>query len=91
MLSLLKSGKQIGSARVITDRAVIAYLADVFVVPEYRGKGLGTWLAMLLLLNCLADNLRVLFASGKRDSLKMKHRSLRFFEVPILTSPIRSS
>ena len=31
--------RQIGFARLITDRAVFAYLADVFVVPEYRGLG----------------------------------------------------
>ena len=33
-------GKQIGFARVITDKATFAYLADVFVLPEHRGRGL---------------------------------------------------
>jgi GNAT superfamily N-acetyltransferase len=32
--------KQIGFARVITDKATFAFLADVFVLPEHRGKGL---------------------------------------------------
>ena len=32
--------EQVGFARVITDRATIAYLGDVFIVPEHRGKGL---------------------------------------------------
>jgi GNAT superfamily N-acetyltransferase len=32
-------GKQVGFARVVTDFAAIAYLADVFVVPEHRGRG----------------------------------------------------
>ena len=36
--------RQIGFARVITDRATFAYLADVYVLEEYRGRGLGTWL-----------------------------------------------
>lgn len=31
--------KQIGFARVATDYTVFAYLMDVFVLPEYRGKG----------------------------------------------------
>jgi GNAT superfamily N-acetyltransferase len=31
---------QIGFARLVTDKATFAYLADVFIVPEYRGKGL---------------------------------------------------
>ena len=30
---------QIGFARVVTDHATFAYLADVFVLPEQRGKG----------------------------------------------------
>jgi GNAT superfamily N-acetyltransferase len=38
------SGAQVGFARVVTDRAVVAYLGDVFVLPEHRGRGLGVWL-----------------------------------------------
>jgi GNAT superfamily N-acetyltransferase len=37
-------GRQIGFARAITDRATFAYLADVYVLDAYRGRGLGTWL-----------------------------------------------
>ncbi len=33
--------QQIGFARVITDKATFAYLADVFILPPYQGKGLG--------------------------------------------------
>jgi GNAT superfamily N-acetyltransferase len=36
--------KQIGFARVVTDRATFAYLGDVFILDEYRGLGLGKWL-----------------------------------------------
>ncbi len=32
-------GRQVAFARVVTDRAVFAYLADVFVVPDQRGRG----------------------------------------------------
>ena len=32
--------RQVGFARVATDRATFAYLADVFVLPEHRGQGL---------------------------------------------------
>jgi GNAT superfamily N-acetyltransferase len=31
---------QVGFARVITDQATFAYLADVFVLPNYRGRGI---------------------------------------------------
>lgn len=33
-------GKQVGFARAVTDKASFAYLADVFVQPDYRGKGI---------------------------------------------------
>jgi len=42
--ALLDGDRQIGFARVISDHATIAYLADVFVLPGYRGKGLAKWL-----------------------------------------------
>ena len=32
--------KQVGFARLITDKATFAYLADVYVLEEYRGQGL---------------------------------------------------
>jgi len=33
-------GQQVGFARVVTDKATFAYLADVYILPEHRGKGL---------------------------------------------------
>jgi GNAT superfamily N-acetyltransferase len=36
--------QQIGFARVISDCATFAYLADVFILPAYRGRGLSKWL-----------------------------------------------
>lgn len=38
-IGALSEGAQIGFARLVTDRATFAYLADVFVLPEHRGKG----------------------------------------------------
>ena len=38
------AGRQVGFARVISDFATYAYLADVFVIEEYRGRGLSRWL-----------------------------------------------
>jgi GNAT superfamily N-acetyltransferase len=40
---------QIGFARVITDQATFAYLADVFILPEHRGKGLSKALVARIL------------------------------------------
>jgi GNAT superfamily N-acetyltransferase len=37
-------GQQVGFARIISDLATFAYLADVFVLPTHRGRGLSRWL-----------------------------------------------
>lgn len=39
-----KDETQVGFARVITDRATFAYLADVFILEQHRGNGLSKWL-----------------------------------------------
>jgi GNAT superfamily N-acetyltransferase len=36
--------RQIGLARLITDEVSFAYLTDVYILDQYQGKGLGTWL-----------------------------------------------
>ena len=41
---LYKNKEQIGFARVVTDHATFGYIADVFILDEYRGKGLSKWL-----------------------------------------------
>src|SRR5262249_45112886 len=41
---LYEGHRQIGLARVITDKATFAYLCDVYVLEDYRGRGLGKWL-----------------------------------------------
>jgi GNAT superfamily N-acetyltransferase len=41
--------QQIGYARVITDFASIAYLGDVYVLPEFRGQGLSKWLMQTIM------------------------------------------
>ncbi|MBI5371881.1 MAG: GNAT family N-acetyltransferase [Sphingobacteriales bacterium] len=39
-----EQGRQVGFARLVTDKATFAYLADVFILPELRGRGLSKWL-----------------------------------------------
>jgi GNAT superfamily N-acetyltransferase len=41
---LTLGAEQVGFARVVTDRATFAYLADVYVLASHRGRGLGRWL-----------------------------------------------
>lgn len=40
---------QVGFARIISDLATYAYLADVFIDPRQQGKGLGKWLVGVIL------------------------------------------
>jgi GNAT superfamily N-acetyltransferase len=49
---------QVGFARVITDRATFAYLADVFVLESHRGRGLAGWLLELVLAHPDLQGLR---------------------------------
>lgn len=44
-----RSREQVGFARVITDKATFAYIGDVFILQEHRGKGLSKWLMETIL------------------------------------------
>ena len=55
---LYRDGAQIGFARVVTDEATFAYLADVFVVAEERNAGLGQWLVETILAHPPLQGLR---------------------------------
>ena len=48
-ISIYHGTKQVGFARVITDTATFGYLADVFVLEEYRGRGLSKWLMEVIM------------------------------------------
>lgn len=50
--------QQVGFARVLTDHATFAYLADVFILPEHQGKGLGKWLMKNMLSHPKLQGLR---------------------------------
>ena len=48
-LGLYHAGTQVGLTRAVTDRATFAWVADVFVLPEHRGRGLAHWMVETLL------------------------------------------
>lgn len=50
--------KQIGFARVITDEATFAYLADVFILDQYRKQGLSKWLVQTIVQHSDFEGLR---------------------------------
>jgi GNAT superfamily N-acetyltransferase len=46
---LFHSGQQAGFARAVTDYATFAWICDVIVAPEHRGRGLGKWMVECVL------------------------------------------
>ena len=55
---IYQGDRQAAFARVITDRATFAYLCDLFVLPEFRGQGLGEWLVESILAHPELQGLR---------------------------------
>jgi GNAT superfamily N-acetyltransferase len=46
---IFKNNQQVGFARVVTDFATFAWVADVFILEAHRGKGLAKWLMKSIL------------------------------------------
>lgn len=59
--------RQVGFARVVSDRATFAWLADVFVLEDWRGRGLSKWLVACVLEHPELQGLRR-FTLGTRDA-----------------------
>jgi GNAT superfamily N-acetyltransferase len=77
---IYRSGEQVGFARVISDHVTFAYLADVFVVPEARGRGLGKWLMATIMNSAQYQNLRRWLLATK-DAHEL-YRQFGFTEAP---------
>ncbi|HEY4877282.1 MAG TPA: GNAT family N-acetyltransferase, partial [Puia sp.] len=60
-------GKQIGFARVVTDKATFGYLADVFIDENYRAQGLSKWLMEVIMAYPELQGLRR-WMLGTRDA-----------------------
>ena len=55
---VFRGDRQIGFARVITDYARFAYIADVVIAKEEQGKGLGKWLVETMLSHPALQHVR---------------------------------
>jgi GNAT superfamily N-acetyltransferase len=62
---LYHGGAQVGFARMVTDRATFAYLADVYVLPEHRGQGLSKWMVGFVLAHPDLQGLRRLMLATR--------------------------
>jgi GNAT superfamily N-acetyltransferase len=79
---LFHGAEQIGFARVVTDCATYAYLCDVYVLEEFRGKGLGVWLMECVMSHPELQGLRR-FSLATRDA----HGLYRKFGFDALKKP----
>ena len=72
--------KQIGFARIISDFSTIAYLGDVYILEEYRGKGLSKWLIQEIMEHPNLQGLRrwILLT----DTAEWLYRKFGFTEIP---------
>ncbi|KAL3421985.1 putative GNAT family N-acetyltransferase [Phlyctema vagabunda] len=74
--------KQIGLARLITDRVSFAYMTDVYVLPEYQGTGLGVWLLSKVSdeLDSWPDLRRSMLITSGHGSFYEKKMGFKVFE-----------
>lgn len=70
---LFHQGEQVGFARLVTDKATFAYLADVYVLEEHRGQGLGLWLVETVLAHPEVQGVRR-FMLVTRDAARLYSR-----------------
>ena len=86
---IYKTDQQVGFGRVVTDYATFAWIADVFVLPEYRGRGLSKWLVEVMLAHPQLQGFRRwVLATKDAHSLYARfgfielHRPERWMERP---------
>src|SRR5438876_8085618 len=84
-----RGDEQIGFARVVTDYATFAWLADVFVLEEYRGRGLSKWLVEVIISHPQLQGFRRWVLATKdahelyqRYGFRELHRPERWLELP---------
>lgn len=76
--------RQIGFARVVSDKATFAYLGDVFIIEEYRGRGLSKMLMQAIIEHPELQGLRR-WVLATRDA----HGLYEHFEFASLRHPER--
>ena len=66
-------GEQVGFSRVVTDRTTFAYLCDVYVLEEHRGRGLASWMMRIIRAHPDLQGLRR-FLLATRDAHELYRR-----------------
>jgi len=83
-IAISRGAEQVGFARVVTDKATFAYLADVFVLEPHRGKGLSKQLMAFIKSHPDLQGLRR-FMLGTKDA----HGLYKQFGFTELANPAR--
>ena len=86
---IYQGAAQVGFARIVTDYATFAWVADVFVLPEHRGRGLSKWLMEVVIAHPRLQGFRRWVLSTKdahglyeRFGFIKLHRPERWMERP---------
>jgi GNAT superfamily N-acetyltransferase len=77
---LLHGARQVGFTRVVTDKATYAWVCDVYVLPEYRGRGLARLMLETMLEHPELQGLRR-WTLATRDAHDL-YRRVGFAELP---------
>lgn len=89
VLGLYRGGRQLGYARVVSDGVSLAYLADLFVLQEERGRGLGAEIVRELVERGPLASLRWLLHT--RDAHGLYERfGFAAPPIPVLDRPARA-
>ena len=73
-VGVFHKGEQVGFARVVTDRATFAYLCDVYVLEEHRGRRLASWMLEVIAAHPNLQGLRrVMLATRDAHGLYARH------------------
>jgi len=78
-----KGENQIGFARVVTDFATFSWLCDVFILEDYRGRGLGKWLISTLVeYQGIKGSTRFFLATKDAHNLYSKYGGFEKITMP---------
>jgi GNAT superfamily N-acetyltransferase len=72
VVGLYRAGDQVGFARAVSDGATVAYLADVYVLRPYRGRGLGLELVREIVDGGSSSEVRWLLHTADAQALYAK-------------------
>ena len=72
VVGLYRGREQVGFARAVSDRTIVAYLADVYVLSDCRGRGLGVELVREIVDTDFGPNVRWLLHTADAQDMYAK-------------------